>query len=184
MGKMESKSITVVPNEEQTIIEKHEIFGWELKSSQEILNKESHLEERGDDLYSVVTTENYVKLVFQRDAESAIAAKARSVEDEYWRLYSLTKAKYFPTKSKLLHMVPIVACVFMLVIGIIALFQRNYNFGEKLVHFLISLVIAAACFGVSYVYRRFVYQRKVDTFLKNKSRADAIEADMKAVSQN
>lgn len=184
MGRMESKSMTVAPSEEQTVIKKHEIFGWELKSSQEVLSKDSHLEERGEDLYSVTTTQNYVKLVFQRDAESDIAVKAHTVEDEYWSLYSLTKAKYFPTKSKLLNTIPLVLCVFMLVIGVIALFQRHYNFGERIIHFLISLAIAAVFFGVSYAYRRFVYQRKVAAFMEKERRADAIEADMKTVFQS
>ena len=45
----------------------------------------------------------------------------------------------------------------------------------------LSLVFAAVFFGVSYAYRRFGYQRKVDTYLENKSRIEAIEADMKTV---
>ena len=182
MARMESKSISVAPNEEQEVISRHEIFGWDLKSSQEILSKESHLEERYDDLYSVTTTENYVKLVFQRDAESAIAVKARSVENEYWNLYSLTK--YYPKKSKLLHTIPLVVCVFMLVLGVIALFQQSYNFGERISHLLICLAIAAVLFGVAYAYRRFIYQRKVDTYTENDRRARAIEADMKTVPRS
>ena len=180
MGKMESKSVTAAPSEEQDIIEKHELFGWELKSSQEVLSRDSHLENRGDDLYNVTTTQNYVKLVFQRDAESPIAAKARSVEDEYWRLYRRTQPIYFPKKSKLLNLLPLILCGFMLLVGVMSLFQ-NYSFGEKLAHFALSLVFAAVFFGVSYVYRRFGYQRKVDTYLENKSRIEAIEADMKTV---
>ena len=158
MGKMESKSVTAAPSEEQTIIEKHELFGWELKSSQEVLSRDSHLENRGDDLYNVTTTQNYVKLVFQRDADSPLAAKARTVEDEYWRLYPRTQPA----------------------VGVISWFQ-NYPFGEKLAHFILSLVFAAIFFGVSYAYRRFGYQRKVDAYLKNKDRLEAIEAEMKTV---
>lgn len=180
MGKMESKSVTAAPSEEQTIIEKHELFGWELKSSQEVLSRDSHLENRGDDLYNVTTTQNYVKLVFQRDADSPLAAKARTVEDEYWRLYPRTQPAFFPQKSKLLNLLPLILCGFMLLVGVISWFQ-NYPFGEKLAHFILSLVFAAIFFGVFYAYRRFSYQRKVDAYLKNKDRLEAIEAEMKTV---
>lgn len=118
MGKIESKSITVAPDEEQDIIAKYELFGWELKSTQEVLSKDSHLENRGDELYNVTTTQNYVKLMFQRDADSPVAAKARPVEDEYWRLYNRTQPIYFPTKNKLLNLVPLILCGFMLLVGL------------------------------------------------------------------
>lgn len=180
MGKVESKSVTAAPNEEQILIEKHELFGWELKSSQEVLSRDSHLEKHGDDLYNVTTTQNYIKLVFQRDADSPLAVKSRTVEEEYWRLYRWTQPVYFPKKSKLLNLLPLVLCGFMLLVGIMSLFQ-NYSFGEKIAHFAICLVFAAVCFGVSYAYRRFIYQRKVDTYLKNKARIETLEADMKAV---
>ena len=102
MGKIESKSITVAPDEEQDIIAKYELFGWELKSTQEVLSRDSHLENRGDDLYNVTTTQNYVKLMFQRDADSPVAAKARPVEDEYWRLITERSRFIFRRKTSCL----------------------------------------------------------------------------------
>lgn len=181
MGKIESKSITVAPDEEQDIIAKYELFGWELKSTQEVLSRDSHLENRGDELYNVTTTQNYVKLMFQRDADSPVAAKARPVEDEYWRLYNRTQPIYFPKKNKLLNLVPLILCGFMLLVGVIGLFLPGHNFGEKMAYLAISIVFAAIFFGVSYAYRKFGYQRKVDAYLKNKARIEAIEEDMRAV---
>ena len=86
----ESKSISVIPGDESTMIAKHELFGWELVSSQEILNKESHLEDRSGDLYSVITTENYVKLMFQRDTAFPNLDKITLLENEYWDLHKRT----------------------------------------------------------------------------------------------
>lgn len=64
MARLESTSLSVSPKEEQSVIELHHKFGWELKLSQEIFNKDSHNERRGDSVYNVTETTNYVKLVF------------------------------------------------------------------------------------------------------------------------
>ena len=61
------------------------------------------------------------------------------------------------------------------------LFLPGHNFGEKMAYLAISIVFAAIFFGVSYLYRKFGYQRKVDAYLKNKARIEAIEEDMRAV---
>lgn len=66
----ESKSISVLPSEEQSTIQVYQTFGWELQSSQEIFNRDSHLEkDNNGDINSVTTTTNYVKLVFCRNTE-------------------------------------------------------------------------------------------------------------------
>lgn len=64
MARLESTSLSVLPNDEQEAIDTYQKFGWELKSSQEIFNKDSHNERRGDSVYNVTETTNYVKLVF------------------------------------------------------------------------------------------------------------------------
>lgn len=80
---IETKSITVHPNNENAQIELWSKFGWQLKSSQEIYSKDSHLERRGDKIYNVTQTTNYVKLVFQRDTEMKNYDELKKLESEY-----------------------------------------------------------------------------------------------------
>ena len=61
-------------------------FHWSLLSSQEIKTVDSHLEQRGDTVYSVTSTENYVKLVFSRDLELPNLSKIKQLEDEYFSI--------------------------------------------------------------------------------------------------
>ena len=63
----ETKSISVHPHKEQETINQYEAFGWEVQSSQEIFNRDSHLERSGNQISSVTTTTNYIKLVFSRE---------------------------------------------------------------------------------------------------------------------
>lgn len=63
----ETKSMSVIPSDEQRTINEMQAFGWELGSSQEIATKDSHLERKGNTLYSVTESENYVKLIFFRE---------------------------------------------------------------------------------------------------------------------
>jgi len=42
MASMESKSVKIHPDLEQEIIAKHELFGWRLVSSQEIMSQTSY----------------------------------------------------------------------------------------------------------------------------------------------
>ncbi len=91
MARMESKSVSVAPAMEQEAIEKHELFGWTLLNSQEVLSKESHLKEEGGDLWNVTTTTNYVKLVFQRNLEMPQIAEIKKLEEKYWNNYEIYK---------------------------------------------------------------------------------------------
>lgn len=79
----ETKSISIVPSEEQDTIELWQKFGWELVSSQEIFNRDSHLEESGDHINSVTTTTNYVKLVFARDKEMKNYSQIVDLENRF-----------------------------------------------------------------------------------------------------
>ena len=79
----ETKSLTVSPSEEQNTIELYQSFGWELKSSQEIFNKDSHLESRSDGTYNVTTTTNYVKLVFSREKTIPHYDELVKLENDY-----------------------------------------------------------------------------------------------------
>ncbi len=61
-------------------------FGWSLKSSQEINNTDSHLEDRGGTTYSVTTKENYVKLVFDRETKMDNYDRICSLEQMYTKI--------------------------------------------------------------------------------------------------
>ncbi len=79
MARIESKSITCIPAQENSTIEKYQRFGWMLESSQEIYNKDSHVEGN----YSVTETTNYVKLVFKRDKDMPYYNEIVSLENKY-----------------------------------------------------------------------------------------------------
>ena len=87
----ESKSISVAPSEEQNTIELFQTFGWELKSSQEVFSQESHLERDGDDIRSVTSTTNYVKLTFSRDKEMENYAKLAQLENQFYSISNPVK---------------------------------------------------------------------------------------------
>ena len=101
MARLESTSLSVSPSKEQEAIETYQKFGWELKSSQEIFNKDSHNEVRGDSLYSVTETTNYVKLVFQRDKDMPYYNEICEIEKKFFEAlnrepsYSYSKAPFF-----------------------------------------------------------------------------------------
>ncbi|MBE7080383.1 MAG: hypothetical protein E7371_04010 [Clostridiales bacterium] len=79
----ETKSISVHPDDEQETIDLYQTFGWELQSSQEIFNRDSHLERSGNNINSITTTTNYVKLVFSRETTMPNYSKLSALENEY-----------------------------------------------------------------------------------------------------
>lgn len=79
----ETKSISVHPDDEQETIDLYQTFGWELQSSQEIFNRDSHLERSGNNINSITTTTNYVKLVFARETTMPNYSKLSALENEY-----------------------------------------------------------------------------------------------------
>lgn len=79
MARIESKSITCKPAQENSTIEKYQRFGWTLESSQEIYNKDSHVEGN----FSVTETTNYVKLVFKRDKDMPYYNQIVALENKY-----------------------------------------------------------------------------------------------------
>lgn len=88
MARIETKNISVAPAREQVVTNKFLQFGWSLLSSQDVHNESTRYETRGvndDELWSVTTTTDYVKLVFQRDTELfPDIAKLRKLENDYW----------------------------------------------------------------------------------------------------
>ncbi len=86
MPRLETKSAQVAPNQEQSTIDLYQKFGWTLLSSQEIYSKDSHVESRGGQNYSVTETTNYVKLTFQRDKDMPNYDKIVPLENKYFAL--------------------------------------------------------------------------------------------------
>lgn len=130
MARLESTSISVSPEEESVAIETHEKFGWELKSSQEIFNKDSHNELRGDSVYSVTETTNYVKLVFQRDKDMPYYREVCEIETKY---YEALNRKPVYIRSKFLMVLGIIIAA----VGVILLLAGDI--AEK----ILGVVIAA-----------------------------------------
>jgi len=119
MGK-ETKFIEVNPSSVERTIEKWGWFGWEIMGApQEIYNKDSHLEGRGDSIYNVTETTHYVKITFQREKTMPNYDELCKLEHEFdnppKRLSLPAKPKRFGVIFGLLGFVP-------LIIGLIALF--------------------------------------------------------------
>lgn len=114
MARLESTSLSVLPNDEQEAIDTYQKFGWELKSSQEIFNKDSHNERRGDSVYNVTETTNYVKLVFQRDKDMPYYKQICELENKYLEVMN-NKPSYSYSKA------PLVIGIIIAVVGVFLL---------------------------------------------------------------
>lgn len=80
----EIKTLDVKNSEEESTIQFWAQFGWELKSSQRIYNKDTHMETRGDDVYSVTETVDFTKLVLERDKAHPNYSQIVRLEEEYF----------------------------------------------------------------------------------------------------
>ena len=80
----ETKFIEVHPTTVEDTIKVWHSFGWEMVGApQEIYNKDSHQERRGDTIYNVTETTHYVKITFQRDNKMPNYAELASLERRY-----------------------------------------------------------------------------------------------------
>lgn len=109
MSRTESKVMKVHPDREQSTIEFMQTFHWNLSNSQHIKTKDTHLEERGDKIYSVTETEHYVNLTFSRNLDAPNMERIRALETEYHRIES--QLPVIPEKSGFI--VPIIVCFFL-----------------------------------------------------------------------
>lgn len=82
---MEIKTLEVANDKETATIEFWSQFGWQLKSSQRVYNKNSHLEQRGNDTYSVTETVDFTKLVFERDKNGPNYKRIAELEERYFQ---------------------------------------------------------------------------------------------------
>lgn len=131
MARLESTSLSVLPNDEQEAIDTYQKFGWELKSSQEIFNKDSHNERRGDSVYNVTETTNYVKLVFQRDKDMPYYKQICEIENKYLEVMN-NKPSYSYSKA------PLVIGIIIAVVGVFLLLAGDL--AEKLIGLPIALL--------------------------------------------
>jgi hypothetical protein len=83
MGRTESTSFQVHPNDEQSQINIMQKFHWSLLGTQEIKTVDSHMEQRGDSIYSVTKSEHYVKLSFSRELELPNLKEIKQLEQQY-----------------------------------------------------------------------------------------------------
>jgi hypothetical protein len=96
MSRSESTSFQVHPNDEQKQIKLMEAFHWSLLNSQEVKTVDSHLERRGDNIYSVTNSEHYVKLTFSRELDLPNLDKIKQLEHQFFSLPVPDFPKLFP----------------------------------------------------------------------------------------
>ncbi len=96
MGRTESISFQVHPDDEQSQINIMQQFHWSLLSTQEIKVIDNHMEQRGDKIYSVTKTEHYVKLAFSRELDLPNLKEVKQLESEYNSLPRPEYPKMFP----------------------------------------------------------------------------------------
>lgn len=135
---IESKSLTVPPSLENSTIDLWQTFGWTLKSTQEINTSESHLEDRGGDLYSVTSSQNYVKLAFQRDTSIPNYARIKELETEYHAMLDSEPTELPAIFSLKTHLIiGGILCLFYAIPGVIYFIiyfkkkKENANWYEK-----------------------------------------------------
>lgn len=134
MARTESKSIQTHPNDEQSVIEFMQKFGWSLLSTQEIKIKDSHLELLGENIYSVTETEHYIKLAFSRDVDMPHLKEIKAIEDEYNNLPSpLALPKAFPTWAKAIAVLTCGTGLILEIIYFFAFYQPKKQAFDRLV---------------------------------------------------
>ncbi len=90
---IEYKTLEVANSAEIATIELWSKFGWRLKSSQRIYNKDTHFESRSDGTYSVTETINFTKLMLERDKDMPHYSELCESERKYVALMSQTPVK-------------------------------------------------------------------------------------------
>lgn len=111
---LETKTLKVANSAEESTISLMQQFGWSLLSSQDVNNTDSHLENRNGSIYSVTTSEKYVKLVFNRDKDMANYSQIVKFENEY---YSIINSE--PRVSSIDVKIALTGLVFFLIPGIL-----------------------------------------------------------------
>jgi hypothetical protein len=134
---MAKETITVHPDHVQESMDEHQIFGWDVLSNQEVKTVDSHLEDRGGDLYSVTKTEHYIRLTYQRDLSSIPHyQELAALDKEYFAVPSPGRRSKLFSKFSLV----ILGLGLLLIIG--GFTQIEYG-GSVLGYFLFGVAIIA-----------------------------------------
>lgn len=96
---LEYKNMKVATYQENRLIQALSCFGWQLVSNQEINTKNSYLEKRGDSIYQVHESENYVKLTFARDTNIPNRNQLIDLEAVYHKNYHIAESYYAKMRS-------------------------------------------------------------------------------------
>ena len=152
---IESKSITVHPDLEQSIIEKFEMFGWTIANSQEIHSQTAHTDEDAFFVYHTTTTTNYVKLLFHRERQFDNADVIRPLENEYWENYNISISAPRLIPGKIILFYSGVICISTLIM----LFAGESSFFECLPILLAGLAPV--------IIRHFLYYRPKKKYADN-----------------
>ena len=173
VGKVETITCCVAPSDEDDFINRAAIFGWDLKSSQEVYSQDSHLETHSDTLYSVTETTNYVKLVFCRDKGIGRDADVSRIENEYWEQYA--KYKKFPKgmsfKLKALFIgFPLLSCI--------AICGNGGNFLD----FLSVSPLLILGIGIVVGWKKLVTDKAVEKCLKADKRCTELEEELESLN--
>lgn len=131
---IESKSLTVPPSLENSTIDLWQNFGWTLKSTQEIFNRNTV--DLGDS--TETTTTNYIKLAFQRDTSIPNYARIKELEANYAEILNSEPTEIPAIFSLKTHLIiGGILCLFYVVPGVIYFIiyfkkkKENANWYEK-----------------------------------------------------
>jgi hypothetical protein len=114
MPKLETKTMTVHPTQEDKAIDFMQNFGWGLKNNQEIYNKDTRMEDDfwSDGINVITETTHYIKLTFQRDTSTPNYSRLAELE----RSYNAIEVNPTEKKPSILNTVLICTSVYLSII--------------------------------------------------------------------
>ena len=129
----------------QSVIEQHRLFYWELKGTNTVVAKESHLERGGtvfdyDSIHSVVTDERFSTIDFQRSKNIPRLSEIKSVESHYFSIVaqlenlgcsSLDNYATPPPKKYLFSLLSIIFCWTVLLLALPFMLKENKDAYKK-----------------------------------------------------
>ena len=173
----ETRFIGVNPTDVESTIEMWSNFGWELVGApQEIFNKDSHAELRGEDTYSVTTTTHYVRITFQRDKKMPHYAELVTLEKAFYSNPQKPIEPTEPTETEAYGVPKRVSIGFIIMaIGCLAL-----SLAVKDTRILLFLFLAAGgIFAILTVVSILTYTERVNKYNeKNEAQKNEFETQM------
>lgn len=135
----ETKKIIVKPGfDEDNTTQLMLDFGWTLLSSQEINNRDSHLETKENwkgekELWSVTESQNYINLLFSRETNMPYYREITKLESDYYHYKNATSSVKIPSSGLIL------AFPFVIISFIINIYLEE---PWDLITFILSVLIA------------------------------------------